>query len=247
MVQVRPCSRVCAFRSDLTCFQLTALSRLVSSRGLCRSLRHACHLVSHHIRRIRHHSGASNRSRRLSTPSARLYGLLAYFFDVACSFHRRTRSGRYWDLFHHIRRPRQPLRGPDRPRRLSTPPACPYHLLVLHLGSTRSFRRRARFPGIWGLLGRCGSCLVRPFRRMGLLAPLEFLQVSFHQLVVLSACAGLLTRSIASSDSPRCSRHALALAMRPLRCPGRLSRLESFQVSSSDFFDSSVCARVLTR
>ena len=55
----------------------------------------------------------------------------------------------------------------------------------------------------------------------------------------LSACTRVLTCSIASSTSSWCSRHALTLAMRRLRCPGHLTRLESFQVSSSDFFVSS--------
>ena len=173
MVQVRPSSRVCAFRADLTCLQLAASSRLVSSRGLCRSLRHACHLVSHRIRCLGHCSGASNRPRRLSISPARPYGLPAFYLDVARSYRRRARSGRCWDLSKRIRRPRQPLRGPDRPRRLSTPLATPKSLLGLELDSARSYRRRAASRGPGDLPVCYGDCWMRPLRRPAPSAGLE--------------------------------------------------------------------------
>jgi hypothetical protein len=66
--------------------QLAVVFWLVSSRSVRCLLRHPYHLVSLCIRRHLHRFRGSNRPRRLSTPSARPYGLLAWFFDFARSF-----------------------------------------------------------------------------------------------------------------------------------------------------------------
>ena len=107
-------------------------------------------------------------------------------------------------------------------------------------------RRCARFPSIWGLFGRCGSCLVRPFRCSVFLAPLEVYLVSCPPPLVLSACAGVLTCSIASSTSSRPPRRSLTLLTHPLRRPGRLAWVELSQVRLLCPFALSICARVLT-
>ena len=146
MVQVRPWFCACAFRADLVYLQLAVSGQLISSRHVCRSLCHPFCVLSHRLRRPRHHSGVSNRPRRLSTPSARLYGLLARFIDFVHSFRRCARFGHCWDLLsNRIRRCQQPLRGPDRPRRLSTPLAPPSPILGLYPDMVRPFCRRACF------------------------------------------------------------------------------------------------------
>ena len=143
MVQVRPSSHVCVFRADLTCLQLAASSRLVSSRGLHCLLRHPCRLVYHHIQRLRHQSGASNRPRRLSTPLARPNGLPARLLDTARSFRLCARSRRCRIISHRMRRPRQRLRCPDCSRLPLTPLAPPSPILGLSPDMVRPFCRRS--------------------------------------------------------------------------------------------------------
>ena len=76
MAQVCPLLSACAVRADWSSLQLATLYRLVSSRCVCRSLRHLSGPVSHRIRRCHCRSRDSNRPQRLSTPLARPNGLL---------------------------------------------------------------------------------------------------------------------------------------------------------------------------
>ena len=86
--QVRPLSRACAVRADPACLQSAVSCRLVSSRGVRRSLRRPYHLVPYLSGRHLHRSGAPDRLRWRPTRPARLTDLLALYLDLAGS-HRR--------------------------------------------------------------------------------------------------------------------------------------------------------------
>ena len=151
-------------------------------------LRHPYHLISNGIRRHLHRFHGSNRPQCLSTPSARPNGLLAWFFDLACSFRLSARSHGCWDVSHRVRCRRQPFRGHECPRHLLTSPACPYGLWALYLDVMCSFQRRARSSYLYGIRGRCGHHLVRPLHHPGCSAPLECCQVRSLKFFVSSLC-----------------------------------------------------------
>jgi hypothetical protein len=138
MVQVRSSLCAGAARADPSGIQLVRLFRLVSTRGMLRSLRRPYHLNSHCIRRLRQRFCASNRAQRLPSRPARLFDLLARYLDFAGSFRQRARSPRVWAISHRIQCRRHPFRGPKRPRRLSILPAGPIGLLALHVEATCS-------------------------------------------------------------------------------------------------------------
>ena len=143
--EVRALFCICAVHADSSQFQLAVLCRVVSTCRSHHSLRRPSGIYSHPSRLHRHRSGAPGRTQHLPVRLARLTGLLALYLDVVRSFRRRARSPQSWDVSRRIRRPREPLRGPVRPRRLPTPLSPPSDLLVANLDVVRPFHRRARF------------------------------------------------------------------------------------------------------
>ena len=149
MAQVRRSLSACAVRADLPGIQLARPFRLVSSRGVLRSLRHPSGIISHRIRRLRHRFRASNHAQRRPSLAARLYGLLALYLNLARSHHRHHHSCRHCSPYHCPRCRLHRSGAPNDPQHFRTHPVGPIGL-------------QARFFDIACLCAPSGDCTLFP-------------------------------------------------------------------------------------